>query len=263
MAPPTILRLPVAMRELTVVATAELTPLMRRITLAGDQLGAFQAAGATQPAMQCYGPDDHVRLFFPDPQTGILSLPRQGEGRIHWPEDPPAISRIYTPRAFDAASGELVLDFVMHGHGIAGQWAAEAKPGDRIHLAGPKSSMQIPPAKRFLLLGDETALPAIANWLEMLPPETEVAAHVLITDPTARTALSPHPNSTVEWHDYDPADIQAYRHLVTAVAADCFVWGAGERAAMTDFQDHLTSMGHPRDMTDLTNYWTRGAADHH
>lgn len=262
MSAPTIRRLPVALRELTVIAATDLTPQMRRITLAGDQLGAFQAAGAMQPAMACFGPDDHVRLFFPDPETGEISLPKQGEGRLHWPEDPPAISRLYTPRAFDPATGQLVLDFVMHGHGIAGNWAAEAKPGDRIHLAGPKSSMLIPEAGRYLLLGDETALPAIANWLEMLPAAAAVTAHVLITDPAARLDLPPS-NGSVKWHPYDPADRQAYLPFAASPDADCFVWAAGERAAMSALQAHLTQIGHPKDMTDLTNYWTLGEADHH
>lgn len=261
--PPSIRRsLPVALRELTVISIIDISPQMRRITLAGEQLGTFQAAGAAQPAMQCFGPDDHVRLFFPDPDTGEISLPRQGNGRLHWPEDPPSISRVYTPRAFDPASGQLVLDFVMHGHGIAGLWAAGAQPGDRIHLAGPKSSTAIPRAGRYLLLGDETALPAIANWLEMLPADAPVTAHILITDPAARLDL-PTTAGSVEWHPYDPADADAYLRLAGQPAPDCFVWAAGERAAMTALQARLTQLGHPKAMSDLANYWTRGAAEAH
>lgn len=262
MTAPTIRRLPVALRELTVISAVDLTPQMRRITLAGEQLGAFQAAGAMQPAMECFGPDDHVRLFFPDPETGEISLPRQGEGRLHWPDNPPAISRIYTPRAFDPACGQLVLDFVLHGHGIAGNWAAQVRPGDKVHLAGPKSSMLIPDAASYLLLGDETALPAIANWLEMLPAGIEVKAHVLITDPAARLDL-PQAGGSVIWHDYDPADIGAFVRIAGKPEPDCFVWAAGERAAMTALQEHLTQLGHSKDRTDLTNYWTRAKADAH
>ncbi len=262
MTAPTILKLPVALRKLTVVAVTELSPQMRRITLAGEQLGAFEAAGAIQPAMRCFGPDDHVRLFFPDPVTGQTTLPKQGDGRLHWPQDPPAISRIYTPRAFDPARGELVLDFVLHGHGIAGQWAAHARVGEHVHLAGPKSSMPIPIAGRYLLLGDETAIPAIANWLEMLPPQAAVRAHILISSPAARLDGMARPDA-VEWHDYEPTDTGAFRRLADQLDTDCFVWAAGERAGMTALQDHLSAIGHPKDMTDLTNYWTLGAADQH
>ena len=258
MTAPETRRFPITLRELQVVGIEDLTPRMRRITLAGPQLGPFEADGRSFPGFESLGPDDHIKLFFPDPATGDLSLPRQGEGRLHWPQDPPAISREYTPRGFDPASGRLVLDFVLHGHGVAGTWAARAVVGQRIHLGGPRASMLLPDAARYLLIGDETALPAIANWLEMLPATAQVAAHVLIGAEEAKIPL-PRP---VEWHAYDDADADAMAALIrdAGVASDTYVWAGGERAAIAALRAHLGGLGHPADLTDLSNYWTRGAA---
>lgn len=258
MTAPDIRRFPITLRELQVIAIVDLTPHMRRITLGGPQMGAFEAAGRMQPKMQSLGPDDHVRLFFPDPVTGRLSLPAQGDGRLHWPEDPPAISRVYTPRGFDPASGTLVLDFVLHGHGIAGIWAAQAAVGDLIHVGGPKASMLLPDAPHYILLGDETAIPAIANWLEMLPAEAKVTAHILIGDSAARMELTAPRHATVQWHLHDPSDIRALARLAAPPEKDSFVWAAGERGAIAALRAHLLDLGHPKDSMDLSNYWISG-----
>ena len=260
MTAPDTRRFPITLRALTVTAIEDLNPRMRRITLGGAQIGAFDAGGRVQPALQSLGPDDHVKLFFADPETGLLSLPRQGDGRLHWPEDPPAISREYTPRGFDPDSGRLVLDFVLHGHGVAGSWAAQARLGDVIHIGGPKASMLLPDAGHYLLLGDETAIPAIANWLEMLPAEARVDAHILSTEPAARIALRAPRAARIAWHTHDPQDTEALVRLAGTPGRDSFVWAAGERGAITALRAHLTALDHPRDLTDLSNYWTLGEA---
>lgn len=260
MTAPETRRFPITLRELTVTGIEDLTPRMRRITLGGAQLGAFKAEGRMQPALQSLGPDDHVKLFFADPETGLLSLPRQGDGRLHWPEDPPAISREYTPRGFDPEAERLVLDFVLHGHGVAGEWAARARLGDRLHIGGPKASMLLPDAAQYLLLGDETALPAIANWLEMLPDHARVDAHILTADPAARIALQAPQTARIQWHDHDPQDAQALVRIAATPGRDSFVWAGGERAAVAALRAHLAALDHPRDLTDLSNYWTLGQA---
>ncbi|WBU61663.1 siderophore-interacting protein [Paracoccus albus] len=254
-----IQRFPITLRELEVVAVTDLTPHMRRITLGGPQLGAFDVGGKMQAAMKCLGPDDHVKLFFPDPKSGILSLPQQGDGRLHWPEDPPAISREYTPRAFDENAGELVLDFVLHGHGIAGLWAASATQGDRIHVAGPRASKLFPPASSYVLLGDETAIPAIANWLEMMPATTRADVHILAAALSAQIPLDGPPGATVTWHAQDTADTDVLVRLCGTPAPDSFVWAGAERSAITALREHLDQIGHPKELSHVSSYWTLAA----
>lgn len=254
-------RFPITLRALQVTAITDLSPRLRRVTLQGDQLAAFEAEGRQHPAFESPGPDDHIKLFLADPDTGALSLPVQGDGRLHWPDNPPALSREYTPRGFDPASGRLEIDFVLHGHGVAGTWAEQVQLGQVLHLGGPRVSVLLPQADRYLLIGDETALPAIANWLEMLPSDAQVTAHILIESPDARIDLRAPKAAQIHWHDYDSGDAQAMVRLVDPIPPrGTFIWAGGERAAITALRAHLSGADLDPQQLDLSNYWTLGQA---
>lgn len=251
-------RFPITLREVEVVGVEDLSPRMRRIVLGGEQLSAFNRDGRAMPTFQSLGPDDHVKLFFPDPRTASIALPRQGEGRLEWPDNPPAISREYTPRAYDPSSGTLILDFVLHDGGIAGGWAAGARPGDRIHLAGPKASMLLPQAERYLLIGDETALPALANWLEMLPETAAVTATVLIEDEAARIPLKVPGSAEIRWLLHDPRRTQVLVDLVRdeRLGQGVYLWAAAERKAVEALRAHLAPRKDEGGKFDVSTYWT-------
>src|SRR4051794_14299252 len=136
-----------------VVRTSYLTPHMIRVVLGGDGLAGFPTGEFT---------DHYVKLVFPDQSPD--------------PERP--VTRTYTVRAWDAAAGELTLDFVWHGdEGLAGPWAAAAQPGDRISFFGPGGGYApSPDADWHLLAGDESALPAIGAALDRLPTGARVLA---------------------------------------------------------------------------------------
>ncbi len=145
-------------RKLTVQSVTQLTPLMRRITLQGPELKGFISLGT----------DDHVKLFFPRTPQEHAALETLTPATDKDAPRPPM--RDYTPRRYDAANGELDIDFVLHGEGPAATWAAQAEPGQFLHIAGPKGSMVVPDMfDSYLLIGDETAIPAIARRLESLP----------------------------------------------------------------------------------------------
>ncbi len=63
--------------------------------------------------------------------------------------------------------GSFVVDFVIHDDGPATNWAATAKVGSVLGVAGPRGSSVISTdgIGLHLLIGDETALPAIARSL--------------------------------------------------------------------------------------------------
>lgn len=157
---------------------------MRRCTVGGEQLGAFRSGKFSVAAFRTEGADDYVKIFLPEAGSTEPVLPEQHDGHLHWPERPAPVARSYTVRRFDADAGELDLDFVLHGHGIAGNWARTTKPGDTVHLAGPKVST-IPPigADWWLLAGDETALPAIAHYIDSHDDSIPVHAAVLVDGP--------------------------------------------------------------------------------
>src|SRR3954469_22549433 len=145
-------------RVAEVVGTSRLTPHMIRVVLGGDGLSGFPAGEHT---------DHYVKLVFPPDSPD--------------PERP--VTRTYTVRAWDAAAGELTLDFVWHGdEGLAGPWAAAARPGDRIQSLGPGGgSTRSPAADWHLLAGDESALPAIGAALERLPAGARALAFVEVS----------------------------------------------------------------------------------
>ncbi|WOL29049.1 siderophore-interacting protein [Pseudomonas fragi] len=145
-------------RKLEVLRVVDLTPRMRRITVGGPQLTGFVSLGS----------DDHVKLFFPqtaEEQAALETLELSAGQKGGMPP-----MRDYTPRRFDLNTFELDIDFVLHGDGPAATWAAQATPGQYLHIGGPRGSMVVPDIfDSYLLIGDETALPAIARRLEELP----------------------------------------------------------------------------------------------
>ena len=53
----------------------------------------------------------------------------------------------------------------------APRWGANAAPGDSVEFQGPRGKLELRPAPWHLLVGDESALPAIAAICDALPPE--------------------------------------------------------------------------------------------
>jgi NADPH-dependent ferric siderophore reductase len=147
-------------RELIVQAVQRVTPHLVRVTLGGDALEGFTSPGF----------DDHVTLFFPDEGTGALTLPTAGPDGPIWPEGRKPTMRDYTPRHFDAAAQTLAIDFALHEAGPATRWAEQAAVGQRLGVGGPRGSFIVPTAFDWhLLIGDDTALPAISRRLAELP----------------------------------------------------------------------------------------------
>ncbi|MCP1497748.1 NADPH-dependent ferric siderophore reductase [Pseudomonas migulae] len=145
-------------RRLEVLRVVDLTPRMRRITLGGPELKGFISLGS----------DDHVKLLFPQnaAEQAALETLVLGAGKDSGPM--PAM-RDYTPRRYDLDALELDIDFVLHGDGPASTWAEQARPGQFLHIGGPRGSMIVPDMfDSYLLIGDETAIPAIARRLEGL-----------------------------------------------------------------------------------------------
>lgn len=177
-------------RILHVLRSETVSPHMRRIVLGGEAL-----AGFASPA-----PDDHVKLFFPNPE-GRFVLPEMTPEGPRCPAGAlPSPSRDYTPRWFDAQAGELAIDFVLHGEGIAGEWARRAQPGDALGVGGPRGSLLVAENYRhLLLLGDETALPAIARWLEEMPRHWTADVFVEIPDEHERQPLAVREGVDVRW----------------------------------------------------------------
>lgn len=240
-----------------VVRTERLTPTLVRVVLGGPGLDGFAMPDST---------DAYVNVAIPPagaPYGGVFDprAVREEYAEEHWPA-----RRRYTVRAWDEAARELSLDFVVHGDsGVAGPWAAAAQPGDVLVFEGPGSGYRPDPeADWHLMIGDESALPAIAASLEALPADAvavvrlvcDGAEHELVLDSPARLDLA--------WlHRTGDAD-----ELATAVAGLTFPEGRvhafvhGEAEEVRAIRRHLLSdRGLARADMSCSPYWRRTMTD--
>ena len=255
---------PLTVRQVNVRRVTDLNPRMRRITVGGPQLGEFTASGHLQPAFTSPGFDDHVKLIFASDGDILGALPTQLEHGIEWPPSTTRVARDYTPRRVDLDAGELDLDFVLHGHGPAATWAREAAPGDLLHLVGPKSSTVLPEELDWLVLvGDETALPAIGRFLDERPVDLPVQVLVSVSDPVAQQELAVRAQDRLTWIVAAPEDPQALADAVSALDlpdGDGYVWAGAESRALLPVRRELKHVWNlPKDRMNVTGYWHAAA----
>lgn len=230
----------------------DLSSRLRRVVLAGTELEGFEI---TEPAAS-------VRLLLPA-TPGQLVMPEWTGNQFELPDGQRAPIRTFTPRHFDTEELELTLDIVMHDGGVASDWVASVQPGDEVAVSGPGRGYTVDTeAPAILLAGDETAIPAISQLLEVLPAEMEVEVHVELADPAGRLDLPAHPASEVTWHDRT-ADAPPGDALASAIEAmdqvPDVVWVAGEAAAMQRIRKHLFDVrGMSRKTVTARGYWKQG-----
>jgi len=227
-------------RVLTVAKAFRLTPHMQRIVLQGPDLADFVSLA----------PDDHVKLIFPSDTDAPLL-------------------REYTPRAFDAIAQSLTLDFALHDAGPATAWALGARPGDTLAVAGPRGSAVVKADfDWWLLIGDETALPAIGRWAEELPVGARLITLVAVPGDADRQTFATSAVQDAYWCLRPPAQAADASPLLDAAqalempAGRGFIWIAAEARVARALRDHFTgARGHPKEWLKAAGYWTRGIAD--
>lgn len=211
--------------------------------------------------------DDHVKFMLPERPGQPLVLAEVGPDGLVWPEgaERPAM-RDYTPRRFDAQARTLDIEFLLHGEGVAGEWAARARPGDEVGVGGPRGSFVVPTGFDWhLLVGDETALPAIARRLEELPAHTQ-AITVIATAHAGDQRLL-HSRAALRSHWVDSADAAALVQAVAGLslpAGEGFAWAAGEAVATAAVRQALVGdHGLDKSRVRASAYWKRGSTGHH
>lgn len=248
--------------EATVVAVEDLSPAFRRVVLGG-------------PGMQDFGLDTHpldlrIKLVIPpgggDPVFDLATFldeesARGGSWYQSWLQVDPAVRgdmRTYTVRQWRDDQRELVVDMVLHtdadGHsGPASQWAQNAQVGRRIHVIGrrrtpdgepmaPAGGVEFAPgdADHLLLVGDETAVPAIASILDFLR-DRDVRGQALLEVPTAQDVLDIDgpPGIEVRWLPREGADpgsclVSAVREVMTTRPPEGARGGSGADVELED-----------------------------
>lgn len=248
-----MLRHQIAIRRLEVMSAKRMTPHMQRITLQGEALHGFVSAS----------PDDHVKLLLPN-DDGELVFPTLGPNGPEFPAGAkPSPMRDYTPREHDATRNELIIDFVLHGDGPASAWAENARPGQQIGVAGPRGSFVVAEDfDHYVLIGDETALPAIGRRLDEMPAGAHVVALIEIPERADRQPLGSQADFEVIWLERDGADAASSELLESALRelpelpGDTFYWIAAESRRARVMRRYLAEeRGVAKEWIRATGYW--------
>ncbi|MEU5401425.1 siderophore-interacting protein [Streptomyces sp. NPDC005963] len=258
---------PITTRTLDVLRVTDVTPAMRRITLGGPELAAHTAAnGYPVAAFRSEGFDDEFKILLKHPDAEAVVGPTQADGLLNWPRNNPhMLSRTYTVRRWDPVAGELDVDFVQHGVGPASAWAYGVQPGERVQIAGPKSSSRHPEGVDWTLVaGDETALPAIGRWLEEWPAGARGQVFIEVGRPEHRQELPVPHGVTLTWLSRDGAEPGTTTLLFDAIRkapwweGTVLAWAAGESLTLAPIRRWLKNeKGLSREQIDVTGYWRR------
>jgi len=302
--------LPMLLAEVEVVSVERLSPTFVRVELGGRDLADYGVDGDRW--------DQRIKLVFPDPVTGAITS-TEGADESWWatwlerPASERGHMRTYTIRDV-RGSGEqttLVVDMVLHLEGdLVGPgstWASRAVPGDRIVLLAPRrghpyGGIEFTPAPgaELLLVGDETAVPAICTVLEQLPDDARGAAFLEV--PVAADVQDVRRPAGVEvvWlaREGDPLGVRLHDAVVThlgipgaevevgpgevdpdlwetpyysssgeevpgdvADGGGTYAWIAGESKVVPGLRRHLVNeLGFDRRQVAFMGYWRRGVA---
>ncbi len=237
-----------------VAAVERIDPHMVEITIAGRFDGFAPLA-----------PDQFVYVLAPPRGRHQLTIDEsfRWEAVERMPPAERPIGAYYTVRRWRPEAREIDLWVVLHGaDGDGAWWAQHARPGDPVALWGPREVYARPAdCTELVLLGDETALPAIAAILESLPAGDRVRA--LIELPREHDAFPLESLAELEltWLPRNGAPAGTPDRLLDAVdklelAPSTYVWGAGELHVVGALRKQLRGRhALPRERVSLTGYW--------
>lgn len=251
-----------------------LSPTFERVTLGGPDLARFVPMGA----------DQWFRLFLPVVEGTLTRLPNRLDTFAYLrylaiAKTQRPVLRNYTVAGFrtDGAQGpELDVDFVRHGSvdagtaGPAASWAETCAPGDAVAILDEGTLFALPADLRgpLALVGDETALPALAGILASLPADATGWAFVEVPDADDVRDLDAPVGVEVSWIVRDhPHATPGSAVSTAAVGASeagavvpAYAWVAGEQSLVAAMRRHWVRVGVDKRMISFTGYWRASRA---
>lgn len=302
--------LPLIFAEVEVVSIERLSPTFLRVELGSPELAHFGVDGDRF--------DQRIKLIFPDPVTGGITSTEGADDSwlstwLERPAEERGHMRTYTIRDVrgSGAKTTFIVDIVLHLEGdLVGPgstWASTAEVGDTIVLLAPRAGFPYggieftpAPGADLLLVGDETAVPAVCTVLEQLPAdavgkaflEVPVAADVQdvrgpagvevvwlaregdelgvgLHDAVVSHLGIPGAQVDVAAEEVDPDlwETPFYSSSGEEVSGDAtgvggtYAWIAGESKVVTGLRRHLVNeLGFDRSQVAFMGYWRRGVA---
>jgi len=235
--------LPPSFSILKVEALHNPIPQMMRVTLKCPDAARFDRADAL-----------HVQVLVNFSELAATA----GEARV------PPTWRRYTVRSVDRIRNTIDIDVFLHGKGGPGAaWIGELGVGQLVGVAGP-SGGGIGVADRLLIAGDETALPAIARMMDLLPRHCHGELLIETHEVAAERLLPALPAGfKVTWLARDRHPGFALENALIVALADPseeprFVWVACEAAAASRIRKHVRAIAERDSLTHLiAGYWKR------
>ncbi|MDD1014584.1 siderophore-interacting protein [Pseudomonas rubra] len=290
------------MFDVQLKAIVPLSPSLTRFVFGGEDVAQMHTLAA----------DQRIKMFFPSADGQPPQLPKHGAWQdarraLSAEQSPPM--RTYTIRQLRREAREVDVEFVLHGvNGPASAWATQARVGDRLQMVAPNLAYDGDPGgyewrppknlRNLLLIGDETALPAIAGILEQLArdlPEVPVQAFIEVPGEADCLELTCSPATRLNWlprdvlhcthgeamihairelaqlppttagvgHNVKLEEVDIDRQILWELAKPCngefYAWIAGESAAVMNIRRYLISeRGLDRSALTLMGYWRAG-----
>lgn len=248
--------------------TERLSPHMVRVHLGGS---AFEDFVAQADPDRLGSTDKYVKLLLAKPSLGLVPPYDLEALRETLPKQDRPARRTYTVRAVDHTTRTIAIDFVVHGdEGLAGPWAASAQPGDRLALSGPGGGYAptTDPAVTHVLLGDDSALPAIGAALESMPDSATGVALVEVAGPADEQDIRHPAGVDLRWLHRDATGAQPGTLLLETTrglpraSRPVQVFAHGERTAMKAIRRLLQDdWGLEKREMSLSAYWALGRGE--
>ncbi|MGZ0148302.1 siderophore-interacting protein [Kribbella sp. WER1] len=263
-----------------------LTPGFSRVTVQGDGLAAYRTIR----------PADAFKLVIPPDGLGSVKMPKiSPAGAPVWPADRPTpLTRAFTVRTFDPDTRRLVFDVAQHGSGPAitasdaatpsqrvttverpcsGRfapgapqprtgglmtWLSSTRPGDTAVLLGIRREFHAGDVDHHLLIGDSTALPAIAAIVESLDVPSTV--YLQTESPADRSLVK----GDVHWVHSPPVTgpdsvLEQAVRTFTRPPGRLQAWCAAEAGVVRSVRRYLVDeLAVGRDDLHTVAYWIAG-----
>lgn len=245
-----------------------LSPSLTRITFGGAELADMAGGGL----------DQRIKLLFPRVGQVRPCLPGNRAYRSvrELPTDVRPILRTYTLRAHRPRLAEADVDFVVHeADGPGSAFARQARPGDEIAIGAPDPHSPCPTRvgveydlarldSNTLIIGDETALPAIGCIVESLPRGIRALVCAEVPDPGDALAFATPAEVRASWFVHHGRARQRRHRLLDAIRSvpledRCYVWAAGESGMVRAVRRLLVRQrGFPVERSTFMGYWKLG-----
>lgn len=248
---------------MTVTAVRDVAEHVRRVTFSAAEFEQYKPLGYDE-YFGLMMPPSGGELVMPDPETINV---RSAIAKLDEAVRPDL--RFYTIRTHRPGDAEVDVDVVLHGDaGPASAWAMRAEVGAEVGFRTGSGSYTLGnPGERHLVVGDETATPAIAAMMDAATDAgASIAARmdVIVEAPTAGH-ISPLPDTpseaTVLLRGDDVPGSAVSKHVAEMDAVDYdYAWVCGESSLATGIRRHLVKeRGMRKRSIMFSGYWKLGA----